>query len=81
MSTCSAVFLDRDGTINAMVYNRDFGFVDSPASPDEFELLPGVSQAIHLINDLGLLPVVVSNQPERGVHALRARGHDGQDAI
>ena len=37
-----AVFLDRDGVINAMVYNPEFGLVDSPANPDEFELLPGV---------------------------------------
>ena len=31
-----AVFLDRDGVINAMVYNTDFGLVDSPANPAEF---------------------------------------------
>jgi D-glycero-D-manno-heptose 1,7-bisphosphate phosphatase len=58
-----AVFLDRDGTINAMVYHPDFGLVDSPANPGEFELLPGVGEAIFRINQLGLLAVVVSNQP------------------
>jgi D-glycero-D-manno-heptose 1,7-bisphosphate phosphatase len=58
-----AVFLDRDGVINAMVYNTEFGLVDSPANPREFRLLPGVPEAIRLINQLGYLAVVVSNQP------------------
>jgi D-glycero-D-manno-heptose 1,7-bisphosphate phosphatase len=58
-----AVFLDRDGTINRMVYNAEFGLVDSPANPDEFELLPGAAEAVHLLNQAGLPVVVVSNQP------------------
>lgn len=58
-----AVFLDRDGVINAMVYNMEFGLVDSPANPREFTLLPGVPEAIRLINNLGFLAVVISNQP------------------
>lgn len=58
-----AVFLDRDGVINAMVYNAEFGLVDSPANPREFRLLPDVPDAIRLINQLGYLAVVISNQP------------------
>ena len=58
-----AVFLDRDGVINQMVYNADFGLVDSPGNPEEFSLLPGVSEAIARINGLGFMVVVVSNQP------------------
>lgn len=58
-----AIFLDRDGVINAMVYNPEFGLVDSPANPREFKLLPGAPQAIRLINQLGFLAVVISNQP------------------
>ena len=58
-----AVFLDRDGTINAMFYDADYGLVDSPATPDEFRLLPGVGEAIRKINEAGFLAVVVSNQP------------------
>jgi len=46
-----------------MVYNPDFGLVDSPQNPDQFQLLPGVSEAIRLINEMGFLAVVVSNQP------------------
>lgn len=58
-----AVFLDRDGVINAMVYNPTEASWDSPYTLEQFQLLPGVTKAIRLINDLGLLAVVVSNQP------------------
>jgi len=58
-----AVFLDRDGTINAMVDTPSPGLVDTPASPGEFQLLPGVGEAVRTINDAGWLAVVVSNQP------------------
>ena len=50
-----AVFLDRDGTINKYV-----GFL---RNIDEFELLPGVADAIRQINNLGYLAIVVTNQP------------------
>lgn len=50
-----AVFLDRDGTIN--VYK---GFL---THPENFELLPGVTDAIRQINKSGYLCIVVSNQP------------------
>lgn len=50
-----AIFLDRDGTINKLV-----GFL---RSPDEFELLDGVAEAIRHINGSGYLAIVVTNQP------------------
>lgn len=59
----AAVFLDRDGVINAMVYNAEFGLVDSPANPSQFQLLPGVPEAVRRIRELGYLAVVISNQP------------------
>jgi D-glycero-D-manno-heptose 1,7-bisphosphate phosphatase len=58
-----AVFLDRDGTLNAMVYNTEFGLVDSPSTPDDFRLLPHVGEAVQKCKDMGFLTVVVSNQP------------------
>lgn len=61
--TNRAVFLDRDGVINAMVYNADFGLVDSPANLDEFRLLPGVAAAIAALNRMDCRVVVISNQP------------------
>lgn len=50
-----AIFLDRDGTINKYV-----GFL---RKEEEFELLPGVAEAIKIINKSGYLAVVVTNQP------------------
>jgi len=50
-----AIFLDRDGTINKYVgFLRDI---------DEFELLPGVAEAVKQINISGYLAIVVTNQP------------------
>lgn len=49
------IFLDRDGTINANV-----GFLKKA---EQFELLPGVSEAIRTINQSGYLAIVVTNQP------------------
>jgi len=58
-----AIFLDRDGVINAYVYNPEFGTVDSPSNPDEFQLISGVPEAIRALRSMGFLVIVVSNQP------------------
>jgi histidinol-phosphate phosphatase family protein len=58
-----AVFLDRDGTINEIVFFPDIGLLDSPLVPEQFKLLEHVPEAIRTLNQLGLLVVVVSNQP------------------
>lgn len=50
-----AIFIDRDGTINKYV-----GFL---RNIDDFELLPGVADAIKVINASGYLAIVVTNQP------------------
>lgn len=50
-----AVFLDRDGTIN--IYK---GFL---RHIDDFELIPGIAEAIKKINASGYLCIVVTNQP------------------
>lgn len=50
-----AIFLDRDGTINMFV-----GFL---TEPKQFELIPGVAEAIKMINKSGYLAIVVTNQP------------------
>ena len=50
-----AIFLDRDGTIN-----RHIGFLRKPS---ELKLLPGVVEAIKMINNSGYLAIVITNQP------------------
>jgi histidinol-phosphate phosphatase family protein len=51
----TAVFLDRDGTLNREM--------DGVTSAEQLTLLPGVAEAIHLLNHHGLRAVVVTNQP------------------
>jgi D-glycero-D-manno-heptose 1,7-bisphosphate phosphatase len=58
-----AVFLDRDGVINALVYDPEHGTVDSPHCPEQFNLLPAAAAGVELLNLSGFLVVVVSNQP------------------
>jgi D-glycero-D-manno-heptose 1,7-bisphosphate phosphatase len=58
-----AVFLDRDGVINQLVFYPDLGLIDTPLNPKQFKLISGVSEAIKSFNDLGFKVIVVSNQP------------------
>lgn len=58
-----AVFLDRDGTINELVYNPEHGIVDSPSNPGEFELVKGIGPPLKKLKAMDFRLVVVSNQP------------------
>ncbi len=57
-----AVFLDRDGVLNANM-ERD-GRPVAPTSLSEFRLLPGVEDATRRLKAAGFLLVVVTNQPD-----------------
>jgi D-glycero-D-manno-heptose 1,7-bisphosphate phosphatase len=61
---CRAIFLDRDGVINRPVI-RD-GKPYTPSSVDEFEILPGVTEACQILKRLGFLLVIATNQPDVG---------------
>ena len=58
-----AVFLDRDGVINELVYHPEQGIIDSPFTAAQFKLLPGVGEAINRLHETGYKVVLVSNQP------------------
>jgi D-glycero-D-manno-heptose 1,7-bisphosphate phosphatase len=64
-----AVFLDRDGVINELVYHQEAGVIDSPFTVAQFRLLPGVATAIKQLHEMDFLVILVSNQP--GI----AKGH------
>lgn len=57
-----AVFLDRDGVINRAVVRNGKSY--PPETLDDFELLPGVEQAIQALRKAGFLIIVVTNQPD-----------------
>jgi D-glycero-D-manno-heptose 1,7-bisphosphate phosphatase len=67
-----AMFLDRDGVINRVVTRN--GVAASPRSPEEFEVLPDVPQALRELKAGGYALVVVTNQPDvaRGLLAPEA---------
>lgn len=58
-----AVFLDRDGVLNAAPVDAG-GTPHPPASVDELTLLPGVAEACASLRDAGFLLIVVTNQPD-----------------
>jgi len=58
-----AVFLDRDGVINEVIYHKEMGIIDSPFTVEQFKLLPKVAEVINIFHDLGFRVIVVSNQP------------------
>lgn len=60
-----AVFVDRDGVINANVM-RD-GRPVAPGRLEEFRLLPGVETAVAALKRSGFLVIVVTNQPDVGI--------------
>jgi D-glycero-D-manno-heptose 1,7-bisphosphate phosphatase len=68
-----AVFLDRDGVLNAAVV-RD-GVPHPPRSVDEVEILPGVYDACNRLRAAGFELVVVTNQPDI------ARGTQTREAV
>ena len=64
-----AIFIDRDGVVNELVYYPEHGMVDSPFTVDQYQLLPGVGQVVNAIHRANYLALLVSNQP--GI----AKGH------
>jgi D-glycero-D-manno-heptose 1,7-bisphosphate phosphatase len=63
----TAVFLDRDGTIN-----EEVGYLDSM---DKLKLFPNAAEAIRMINESGMKAVVITNQS--GI----ARGHFTEEFV
>jgi len=59
-----AAFIDRDGTIN-----EQMGYINHLS---RFKIIPGVPEAIRLLNDLGFLVIVLTNQSgiARGYYSI-----------
>lgn len=58
-----AIFLDRDGVINELIYYPEHGIIDSPFTPKQFRLLPYVGEAMKKLRETDYQLVLVSNQP------------------
>lgn len=57
-----AIFLDRDGVINKVLLNNGKPF--SPRKFEEFEMLPGVENALDSFKNMGFMNIIVTNQPD-----------------
>jgi D-glycero-D-manno-heptose 1,7-bisphosphate phosphatase len=58
-----AVFLDRDGVLNANIFYADTGALESPRTVADFALLPTTLPALQALQRAGFLLFLVSNQP------------------
>lgn len=58
-----ALFIDRDGTISYPVLT-DSGIPRSPFLLEEFKLVPRVAEVCQQIRDLGILTILITNQPD-----------------
>lgn len=60
----TAVFLDRDGVINELVFNPATGEYEAPHYPDDYRLFPYVVDAIKILINHRYLLFLMSNQPD-----------------
>lgn len=58
-----AIFLDRDGVINELVFYSDTGENESPRSPEDVRIFPHAVLALEQLLKQGWPLVLVSNQP------------------
>lgn len=59
-----ALFLDRDGVLDDLVYYHDTGAHEAPRKPDDLKLRPQVREALDAAAKAGWKIFVVSNQPD-----------------
>ena len=59
-----AVFLDRDGIINQVVYHDDINKPSSPWKMEEFKLIDGIKKHLDELKKNGFLIFIISNQPD-----------------
>lgn len=60
---CPAVFLDRDGVLNEMVYDSSHGLLDSPRRAEQVVPMRHASEVVQGLRELGYKIIVVTNQP------------------
>jgi D-glycero-D-manno-heptose 1,7-bisphosphate phosphatase len=59
----SALFFDRDGILNEMVYDSNHGIFDSPLIPEQVKIKNGAVELVRGAKALGYKIIIVTNQP------------------
>ena len=69
-----ALFLDRDGLLNELVYYASSNEFESPRSPSDLRIRRGVTEALGKAIEVGIRLFLVSNQPSyaKGKTSLEA---------
>lgn len=68
-----ALFLDRDGVLIKMHYDRRIGLIDTPLVPSQVVLVPGVIEFLKYVNEIGYLLILISNQPGVGIRKINKK--------
>lgn len=58
-----AIFIDRDGVLNEMVFDSDHGLLDSPRRTEQVRAIAGAGSFLKNAREAGFLTVVITNQP------------------
>ncbi|MBI2476197.1 MAG: HAD-IIIA family hydrolase [Candidatus Taylorbacteria bacterium] len=58
-----AIFLDRDGIINELRYDPEYGVIESPLNTAQVRLVFGIVPLLKWAKKLGYLLIIISNQP------------------
>lgn len=58
-----ALFLDRDGVLNELVYYESSDEWESPRRPEDVTMINGVSEPLRRFAEAGWLLVIITNQP------------------
>lgn len=70
-----AIFLDRDGVLNATVLNPQTGRMESPLTVQDLRLIEGVIPALQQLQGAGYPLILVSNQPNFALGKSSYRTH------
>lgn len=70
-----AIFLDRDGIVIKMHYDRNFGTIDTPLSVKQIVFAPGIFDFLQVAKRLGFLLILLSNQPAVGIKKIKLQTH------
>jgi len=58
-----AIFIDRDGVLNEMVYDSNHGIFDSPFNPEQVKIKAGAIELVRGAKELGYKIIIITNQP------------------
>lgn len=59
-----AIFLDRDGVINCLVFNQETKEYEAPQKPDDLKLFPWTIDSLKELMGLRYKLFIISNQPD-----------------